>query len=88
MEKRRHEFRSQNSGMLRDTVSCPCEDCNRLRTEDRTAAIARYAAERGLAVSAGERAPITHARIEQIAAKIRKNRIAYEEKGFVPGEQE
>lgn len=54
---------------------CVCEDCRRLRTSDRSALIAAYAAKTGLPVAVGPRVPLTPSQLSRRAYRIRKRRL-------------
>lgn len=56
---------------------CICSDCNRMRDEDRTALIARVAAEMGKPIAAGPRLPRTIEALERAAARARIKRLEF-----------
>ncbi len=58
------------------SAPCACASCANLRTADRSAAVARYAAERGLPVASGPRVALTGEQMEARAALIRARRAA------------
>ncbi len=55
--------------------NCPCEDCDRIRSSDRSALIARVAAERGCGVAVGPKKPLGPGDLARIARRIHKARL-------------
>lgn len=65
--------------MMANSGNCVCQDCQRIRLEDRTDVIARYAAARGLGVTSGPRERRTPEQMSRIAERARESRRWYDE---------
>lgn len=66
---------SDGIGSLDYDLRCPCEDCERLRRQDRSALIAAEAARRGWGIATGPRERPTASALGKLAARIRKARL-------------